>query len=67
MDDSYCFHSCDCFGHFNFFLIARSDGGDWVYAIIMTLIMGEAYLLLPKKWFERFKRKEKNPLMDSKE
>jgi amino acid transporter len=49
---------------FIFFLIARSDGGDWVYAIIMTLIVGEAYLLLPKKWFEKFKKKEKNPLID---
>jgi predicted MFS family arabinose efflux permease len=46
------------------YLIIKSGNGDWVWAIIMTLIMGEAYLLVPKKWFVKFKRKEKNPLLD---
>lgn len=49
------------------YLIVKSGNGDWVWAVIMTLVMGEAYLLLPKKWFARFKRKETNPLTDSKE
>jgi len=46
------------------YLIVKSGNGDWVWAIIITLIMGEAYLLLPQKWFDKFKKKEKNPLTD---
>ena len=47
-----------------FYLMSKTYRGEWVFAIILTLFMGEAYLLIPKKWFARFKRKEKNPLID---
>lgn len=47
-----------------FYLMSRTDRSEWISAVILTLIMGEAYLLIPKKWLARFKRKEKNPLID---
>lgn len=47
-----------------FFLLPKADKIDAVFALLFTLITGGAYQLIPASWFARFKRKEKNPLID---
>lgn len=47
-----------------FFLLPKAEKFEAVYALLFTLITGGAYQLIPQSWFARFKRKEKNPLID---
>lgn len=46
------------------YLITQSDHGDWVYAVIITLVIREAYLWLSKKWSAQLNKKEKSSLTD---
>lgn len=47
-----------------FFLLPKADKIDAVLALLFTLTTGGAYQLIPQSWFDKFKRKEKNPLID---
>lgn len=47
-----------------FFLLPTAEKFEAVYALLFTLITGGAYQLIPESWFAKFKRKEKNPLID---
>lgn len=47
-----------------FLLLPKGEKFEAIYALLFTLITGGAYQLIPQSWFARFKRKEKNPLID---
>lgn len=40
------------------YLITQSNNGDWVYAVIMTLVIREAYLWLSKKKVSKLNKKK---------
>ncbi len=40
------------------YLITHSNNGDWVYAVILTLVIREAYLWLSKKKVSKLNKKK---------